>query len=294
MSSGYLDELGRELTAAGVIGRTRARILTEFKDHLECDPKAQLGTTRELARQFADELGTSRVRRSAVAVFGALAVAGALFAVAFVVGQFRAPYGSVALAGAIVILISAQVAFASGVLAGLRTLRLRRARSVSRAEATVIVRRTAVALLAGIVTMGAMTLVGAKLHPIGSSFRHWGTAVEIAAAVGAFALIAASPLVLSAATLLPGGAGEAGDIFEDVGPLIPAGWRTRPWRFALVFAAAIGIAVALAGVVASDPYDGILRGIAEAVACLVGFAALGPYLGLWSRKSGAAAGAPLG
>ena len=40
--------------------------------------------------------------------------------------------------------------------------------------------------------------------------------------------------------------------------------------------------VMLAGIAASDPYDGILRGIVEACACLTGFAALGPFIGLWT------------
>jgi hypothetical protein len=32
--------------------------------------------------------------------------------------------------------------------------------------------------------------------------------------------------------------------------------------------------------VQADPYDGILRGLADAIACLAGFAVLGRYLGL--------------
>jgi hypothetical protein len=98
-----------------------------------------------------------------------------------------------------------------------------------------------------------------------------------------------SPIVLAAATSLPTGSGEAGDIFEDVGPFFPAAWRSQPWRFAIAFAAAAGVAVALVGVAASDPYDGILRGIAETTACLAGFAILGPYLGLWAPRAGGAA-----
>jgi hypothetical protein len=38
--------------------------------------------------------------------------------------------------------------------------------------------------------------------------------------------------------------------------------------------------VALAGIVQSDPYDGLLRGLLDAAACLAGFGVLGRYLGL--------------
>jgi len=38
-----IDELARELASVGIRGRRRERILTEFADHLTCDPEAQLG-----------------------------------------------------------------------------------------------------------------------------------------------------------------------------------------------------------------------------------------------------------
>jgi hypothetical protein len=40
------------------------------------------------------------------------------------------------------------------------------------------------------------------------------------------------------------------------------------------------VLIAVAGVLQADPYDGVLRGIVDAGACLVGFAVLGRYLGL--------------
>jgi hypothetical protein len=42
----------------------------------------------------------------------------------------------------------------------------------------------------------------------------------------------------------------------------------------------VAIVIAPAGVLQSDPYDGALRGVADALACLTGFALLGRYLGL--------------
>jgi hypothetical protein len=38
--------------------------------------------------------------------------------------------------------------------------------------------------------------------------------------------------------------------------------------------------IGLAGVVQSDPFDGLARGLADGAACLAGFAVLGRYLGL--------------
>ncbi len=84
MSSEFQTRLGRELSAVGITGRARRRILDEFADHLACDPSAQLGEPAALARQFADEVGSARARRAAVVSFGALALAGSLFGLALV------------------------------------------------------------------------------------------------------------------------------------------------------------------------------------------------------------------
>jgi hypothetical protein len=70
------------------------------------------------------------------------------------------------------------------------------------------------------------------------------------------------------------------DLFDDLGGLVPPALRGRPWRFALAVAGALAVAIALAGVVQSDPFDGLARGLADGAACLAGFAVLGRYLGL--------------
>jgi hypothetical protein len=80
--------------------------------------------------------------------------------------------------------------------------------------------------------------------------------------------------------LRPAAEGDAGDFVDDLGPFALPSWRGHPWRPAVLIAAGVGVAVALAGVAGSDPYDGILRGMLNAGACLVGFAALGRFLGL--------------
>jgi hypothetical protein len=61
----YVDSLEVELAAAGIPARRRARIVAEFSDHLHENPEAELGAPRDLARQFADELGTRLARGTA-------------------------------------------------------------------------------------------------------------------------------------------------------------------------------------------------------------------------------------
>src|SRR5262249_42315713 len=72
-------------------------------------------------------------------------------------------------------------------------------------------------------------------------------------------------------------AGDAGDVFDDLGL---AATRADPWRFAGLVAAATAALVWFAAAVQGDPIDGPLSGVAEGAACLAGFAALGRYLGL--------------
>ena len=82
----YLDELGRELGAVGIRGRLRGRILAEADDHLRSDPEAlgRFGSAREIANGFAAELGTQAARRASFGAFAALAVAGAVYASAYI------------------------------------------------------------------------------------------------------------------------------------------------------------------------------------------------------------------
>ena len=77
--------------------------------------------------------------------------------------------------------------------------------------------------------------------------------------------------------------GEVGDLFSDLGPFAPRG--VGAWRFAALFAVGVAVAIALAGVAANDPLDGIARGLANGLACLACFAVLGRYLGLSTASS---------
>jgi hypothetical protein len=278
----HVEDLSAQLAAVGIAGRQRTRILAEIADHLSCDPDATLGDPAALARQFADELGTLRARRAAFAAFAALAVAGVLSAVMLATAPAGVPrvafsQGTASLGAAIAVL-SAQVAFVSGVLAGLRALRRRRSGVVARAEAVVIVRRAAVGLAAGLGTMLGIALLATGLaHHVAP---WWRTLAFITAAVGAASLAAAAPATLRASRLRPVAAGPAGDLFDDLGSLVPRALRGRPWSLAVLVAGTIVVAITAAGALQADGYDGALRGVVDGGACLMGFAVLGRYIGL--------------
>jgi hypothetical protein len=70
-------------------------------------------------------------------------------------------------------------------------------------------------------------------------------------------------------------------MFDDIGAFLPRSLEGRPWRFALLVAGAIFVVMTVTGMMASDGYDGAARGVGDALLCLLGFATLGRYLGLW-------------
>jgi hypothetical protein len=288
MSSDFEAALGRELTAVGIHGRLRRRVLDEFADHMACDPDAALGDAAALARQFADELGTARALTAAVASFAALLVAGGLFAAAYFLsgtGAFGASPPGLPVMGPVVTLVALlapQVSFVGGVSALLRWWRRRHAAVIPAAEATVIVRRAALGVGAGLaatVSLGVMAVIDRRHVSSG-----WMTLALTAAAVGTVALAAVLPTVWAAARLRPASGGLAGDVFDDLGGLVPRRLRGRPWRLAIVIAAGVALAITLNGVAASDPYDGAAQGIVDGLVCLLGFATLGRFLGLWSPR----------
>lgn len=260
----YLEELGRELRAHGVRGSTRCRILAEVIDHLDCDPSSEerLGSPRQIANEFAADLGTRASRRSTVAAFAALAVAGAVYAAVFVSLSPQSIQSSTLNTAALI--LAPQVAFVAGVLALACAFRTRN-RRLATDELTVLHRRTGTALAFGAAAMGAVALAAGS------------TAVYASTAAATVLIVGAAVPLFAAARFRPQLAGAAGDVFDDLGL---ERLRTDPWRFACLVALAAGAAVWLAGIVQGDPIDGLLRGAFEAAACLAGFAALGRYLGL--------------
>ena len=183
--------------------------------------------------------------------------------------------------------IAAQVALAAGGLGLLRALQLRGRGTIPREEASVLARRAGIGLAAGVVTIVAFPLSQAyRAHPgvvaIGShSTNVWW---PLASAAGVVMLVAAARAVVRAARLRPQTAGPAGDLLADLGPLQPIAHEATSGsvnRLALRRRRpALAIVIALAGVAADDPYDGILRGLLEGGAFLGGYAVLGGYLGI--------------
>lgn len=245
-----IDELRRELSAVGIRGRDRDRIIAEFEDHLACDPDAELGDPRLLARQFADELATDRARRSALWTFGALVV------VAFAVGvpQLTLPTIPDIAAGrslllvapaTLALVIGAQVAFAAGCLAALRALR-------GPQDVTVVRRRTAVALAAG-----AITALGSALYAINfwGVVPSWWALLAVAAAAAAAVPLGASGLAytggrgiaVSPRTAAPGLSADLGALAHPV----------------LIGASAMALMTVATAILEQSLVGGLLRGALE-------------------------------
>jgi hypothetical protein len=284
----YLNELDAQLARAGIRGGRRKRIVTEFADHLSCDPDADLGDPDALATQFADELGTSFARTAAFKAFVALSLAGVLVVVRAValLPLSANDFGTADTVSLLISAIAAQVALVAGGLGLLRALQLRGRGIIPREEASVLARRAGFGLAAGVVTIVAFPLSQAyRAHPGAVTIASQPTNVwwPLASAAGVVMLVAAAPAVVRAARLRPQTAGPAGDLLTDLGPLQPIAARIASGsvnRLAFMVAAGLAIVMALAGVAANDPYDGLLRGLLEGGVFLGGYAVLGRYLAI--------------
>jgi hypothetical protein len=287
-STEFLSDLEAELVRSGIRGGRRRRIVSEFADHLGCDPDADLGDPAALATQFADELGTSFARTAAFYAFLALSLAGILVVVRAValLPLTARDFGTADTVSLLISAVAAQVALVAGGLGLFRALRLRGRDTISREDASVLARRAGVGLFAGVATILAFPLSQAYgAHPGVIDIGHQPANVwwPLASAVGVVLLAAAAPPVIRAVRLGPHASGPAGDLLTDLGPLQPVARRISGGsvnRLAFVIAAGLAIAMALAGVVADDPYDGMLRGVLEGGAFLGGYAVLGRYLGI--------------
>ncbi len=282
----FLEQLDQQLAVAGVPRARRARIAAEFADHLRENPNAELGRPEDLARQFAEELGSWTLRAAAFRTFAALAFAGCALLVMFVaVGRVRALtlYGGqhhampawvspLLLAAA----LAAQVALAAGGLALLRAWRLRRDAVIRAADARILARRAALGLFSGVIALSALPATAIAFpHAIGSTWRLAAWPVTVLALL---ALLSALPQLLRGLRLRPRGSGPAGDLRDDLEVVVP--WAPSPRATAMLLSATIIVAFTVLGLLTDDPYDGMLRGMADGLACLVGYALLGDYLGL--------------
>lgn len=265
-----IDELDRELATVGVPARRRCRIRLEFEDHLACEPGADLGDPRALARQFADELGTAYARRAGFATFALLVPFGLLFAVLFLFASVR--LGSPPLALTLVLVVGIQSAFVGGTLAVLRAWRLRRLTVIPAGEARIILRRAGLAVGGTALTLAALWYFVSGFYGI---FRWtFGALPWVAFGVGGAAVVLGTAGIVRAWRLLPVAAGEMQDFSFDLG--VTAG----PWSLALAIAVAVAVCIALVGVVQADPIDGLTRGVADGLLCLACFALFGRSLGL--------------
>jgi hypothetical protein len=312
----YLQALESELKQAGIPPHRRARIVTEFSDHLQENPDAELGAPPLLARQFADVLGTQLARSTAYWAFGVLAVAAIVLAVMLFAGGRTwggwVGYGSHPWSGyipswwlplMIVWFISAQLALAAGSLALLRAWRLRHTAVITAADAAILRRRAAVGLVAGAVTMLVLPatdlmlarpltshLPGGGVEPALDRWHSpfavtlapsiapwWGCVAIIGGPLLIVAMLSLLRMVLAAARMPPHREGDAGDLTLDLGV---QNAPFTPERVALAISGAIVLIMLIIGIRSSAPLAGLVRGLLDAALCMVGFATLGTYLGL--------------
>lgn len=282
----WLDDFEDELKARAIRPAVRERLRAELADHIACEQATptRLGAPREIAGQYADELGADEMRHGAGAVFAALSCA----ALALVVSQltlarfvgypgfdhgFSTPLALVAI---LAILIGPQVALVGGTLAAWRALRRRREAVLPAAEVALVRRRAQVGLAAGAVTAAGLLLYSADF--IGVLPGWWLALSGGLAAVAMAALVAARQVLAGSRATVVLAAGPAGDIFDDIRAL--RALRGHPLLLWLSAALSCGGLVTIAAWHAEHSLaEGLERGLFEAVALSVGFAALGRTIG---------------
>jgi hypothetical protein len=279
----YLSELETELGAVGICGSRRRRILAETADHLrESGDAVRFGEPKLIAARFADELATNGARRAAFTSFLALAPAGIAYAI--LLGLIRtwpditsAKVLPLAIATALTVVMAPQVAFATGLLTVARAWRLRSETAVPAAEIGVLRRRAAVALGSG---AAAFAGIAVYAYEYSSGLPGWWTTTAFAVSGAVLVPIGGAAAALARnARVHPQAEGPAGDLFDDVAPLldlVPFRLRGRPWRFCLLVAAGVATAALIAG----GPDEGPRNAVFEFIAVCAGFAGLGRFLGL--------------
>jgi hypothetical protein len=213
-----------------------------------------------------------------------LALAPIGVAYAFLLAPFNSPpdiaSGQIVplgVAAALLMVLAPQIALASGVLAVARAWHLRRGPVAPAAEVRILRRRAGVALVAGAATLASLAVYAVDYR---AGLPAWWIAFAlVTAVVGTVVLAVAAMAVGRTSRLRPQTTGSAGDVFDDVAPIVdrlPFPLRGHPWRFCLLVAATVAGAALLAGGVDEGPRNAV----AELVAVCAGFAALGRYLGL--------------
>jgi hypothetical protein len=284
MTEPVLAELASELRRHGVEGRAARRLVDEAREHLrDLDGDAErFGSPQEIARAAAAELAVERTRLAASLGFAVLVVVGIAY-LAFVglAGGNQPPDltgGESALLGVLATLglvLFPQVAFVAGCLALVRRVRLRRADVVGAAELRLLRRRTAVAVVAAVLTVASAALWAFE-------FRADRTAWPVLLGCALLSVPLGAALVGVRRAARPSAApGEAsGDVFDDL-PLLARLGLDRGRRLLAATTLIVG-AVAFSGgwVAEGDPGSGLVRGGFEAIALLLCYAVLAGPLAL--------------
>jgi hypothetical protein len=227
---------------------------------------------------------TNGARRTALFSFFALAPAGIGYALLLGLNRPGPDITSaktlpIGIAAALVIALAPQISLASGLLVIALTWRLRATPVAPAAAISLLQRRAAVALGAG-----AATLAGVAVYTVEYSrgLPDWWTTLAFAVIATAIVPVAVAAAALGrTARLRAQAAGPAGDVFDDLGPLldrVPLRLRGRPWLLCLLFAAAVAVAAFVGGGLDEGPRNAV----AEFAAICAGFAVLGRFLGLRS------------
>jgi hypothetical protein len=181
------------------------------------------------------------------------------------------------MAAALVIALAPQISLAAGLLAIALAWRLRAVPVAPAAAISFLHRRAAVALGAGAATLAGVAVYAAE-YSRGLPDR-WTTFAFAVTATAIVPVAVAAAALGRTARLQARTAGPAGDVFDDLGPLldrVPLRLRGRPWRFCLLFAAAVAVVVFVGGGLDEGPRNAV----AEFAAICAGFAVLGRFLGL--------------
>jgi hypothetical protein len=283
VSEQYLRELRAELVAVGIGGLRRRRILAETADHLrESGDVDRFGEPKLIAARFADELATSGARQVAFTSFLALVPAGVAYAVLFgLISRWpditSAKLLPLAIGTAITMVLAPQVAFAAGVLTLAQAWRLRSSARAPAAEIAVLRRRAAVALGAGAAAFAGIALYAYEYSSALPAW--WETAAFVVSGAALVPIGGAAVALAGNARLRPQAAGAAGDVFDDLAPVVdrlPFRLRGRPRRLCLLVAAAVAAAALIVG----GPDEGPRNAVAEFIAVCAGYAGLGRFLGL--------------
>lgn len=256
----FESNLLRELERCGIDGRRRRRIVAELRDHLACDPNAEIGSPRVIAERFAAELRLAETRRATYAGFLALAVTAILMGAAAAVSSATSPPGARGLVGALAglgIVVACQVAFVGGVLALWLLVR-------SENETRLIQRRMLVGLAAAAV---AIACLGTQLLVLHGGEPGWRRALSLVAVASAAAGLALAAAVLRRASMI-------------ASPALQGAVSLPRW-----FVVGTGVLVSSTITIASgyaerSAVEGLIRGTVEALAFAGGFLLLGRYMGL--------------